>query len=52
LKEYVEKYGIKEWRNHGETNEIDVLCSNVDSITFHDDTNMGGNISVRNITFN
>ncbi|XP_046437493.1 pachytene checkpoint protein 2 homolog [Daphnia pulex] len=44
LKEYVEKYGIKEY--HGEANEIDLLCSNVDSITFHDDTNMGGNISV------
>ena len=49
LKEYVEKYGIKEY--HGEANEIDILCSNVDSITFHDDTNMGGKISVRNSNF-
>nr|CAH0098974.1 unnamed protein product [Daphnia galeata] len=48
LKEYVEKYGIKEY--HGEANEINILCSNVDSITFHDDTNMGGKISVCNGT--
>ncbi|KAK4022414.1 pachytene checkpoint protein 2 homolog [Daphnia magna] len=40
LKEYVEKYGTKDY--HGEANEINILCSNVESITFHDDTNMEG----------
>ena len=44
LKEYVEKYGTKDY--HGEANEINILCSDVDSITFHDDTNMSGTISV------
>ncbi|KAI9555153.1 hypothetical protein GHT06_017668 [Daphnia sinensis] len=40
LKEYVEKYGTRDY--HGEANEINILCSNVESITFHDDTNMEG----------
>ena len=43
LKEYVEKYGIKDY--HGNQSiEIDavLLCHNVDSIIFYDDSNITG----------
>lgn len=44
LREYVQRYGNKEYR--GEINDIETLCSNVQSITFHDDDNVDGVVMV------